>query len=64
MRKYNCPFVVTEDKVDEFLQEAFDEKVINRIYERAGIFEKKIKETIKMCNFSTTDGLEVGDDTK
>lgn len=44
MRRYNKPFVVAEDKVDEFLQEKADEETIKRIYEMAEKFEKQLKE--------------------
>lgn len=35
------PFIVAEDKVDEFLNEKTDEKTIEKIYEMADKFERK-----------------------
>ena len=44
MKKRNPPFVIAEDKVDEFIQETADEEIIKRIYDMAEKFEKKIEE--------------------
>lgn len=44
MRRHNKPFIVAEDKVDEFLQEKADEETIKRIYKMAEKFEKPLKE--------------------
>ena len=44
MHKHNYPFVIAEDKIDEFLQEKADEETINRIYEMAEKFERQLKE--------------------
>ena len=54
MRKHNQPFVVAEDKVDEFLQEKADEKTINRIYDMAEKFEKNIEERAKQYDSRST----------
>ena len=43
MHRHNKPFVVAEDKIDEFLQEKADEETIKRIYEIAEKFEKHLK---------------------